>query len=250
MPSAFGASERFASRRRVSAARPRERLRALGPGALSDTELLALLLRTGSVGADACEVAEALLQRSGGLFGLRRCSLSEVSQSRGLGAAKAASVLAAVEIGRRLATRTLQVGDAIRSPGDVHRHFYARLRDAERELFLGLLLDGRHRVLREVVISQGTLTASLVHPREVFQAAVRESAAALVLVHNHPSGDPSPSPEDRAVTERLERAGELLGIRVLDHVVVAEQGYYSFQEADDLQMGSPPGAQVDAESGR
>lgn len=250
MPSAFVASGRFASRRGVPAVGPRERLRTLGPEALSDTEVIALLLRTGSVGADACEVAQDLLQRSGGLLGLRRRTLGEVSQSRGLGAAKAASVLAAVEIGRRLATRTLQVGAAIRSPEDVHRHFYGRLRDAERELFLGLLLDGRHRVLREVVISQGTLTASLVHPREVFQAAVRESAAALILVHNHPSGDPAPSPEDRAVTERLERVGELLGIRVLDHVVVAEQGYYSFQEADELRTGSPPGAQVDAGSRR
>ena len=140
----------------------------------------------------------------------------------------------ACEIGRRLATRRLEVGQCIQVPSDVHRHFFDRLRDYPQERFHALLLDSRHRVTREVLISQGTLTASLVHPREVFRHAVRQSAAALVLVHNHPSGDPAPSSEDRRVTERLLRAGEVLGIRVLDHVVVAEHGYYSFNEAGEL----------------
>ncbi len=220
---------------------PRERLRRNGLQTLSDTELLALVVRTGRTRADAVCVSEGLLQRCGGLCGLRRRTLGELLQTPWLGEAKAASVLAAVEIGRRLAVRKLEVGMRIHGAEDVYRHFHGRLRDAKRELFLGLLLDGRHRVLREVVISQGTLTASLVHPREVFQAAVRESAAALVLVHNHPSGDPTPSSEDRSVTQRLERVGEILGIRVLDHVVVAEQGYFSFQEANEMEQ-LPPGA--------
>ena len=152
----------------------------------------------------------------------------------GLGPAKSASLVAACEIGRRLATRRLEVGARIHGPADVHRHFFERLRDCESEHFHALLLDGRHRVMGEVLVSQGTLTASLVHPRAVFRAAIRRCAAALVLVHNHPSGDPEPSDEDRQVTERLVRAGEVLGIRVLDHVVVAERGYHSFREAGAL----------------
>jgi len=181
--------------------RPRERLARLGPEALTDAELLALLLRTGAAGRDAVGLAGDLL---------------------------------AAELSRRLAGHRLDPGQPLRSPEDVHRHFYPRLRDVLHERFLALLLDGRHRVLREVAISQGTLTASLVHPREVFRAAVREAAAALVLVHNHPSGEPAPSREDREVTRRLVRAGEVVGVRVVDHVVVAERGYYSFREAGEL----------------
>jgi len=135
---------------------------------------------------------------------------------------------------RRVAGRRLEAGARIQGPADIHGHFFERLRGCRTERFLALLLDGRHRVMREVLVSQGTLTASLVHPREVFREAIREAAAALVLVHNHPSGDPTPSGEDRTVTERLRSAGELLGIRVLDHVVVAEHGYHSFSEALDL----------------
>ena len=155
----------------------------------------------------------------------------------GLGPAKAASLLAAAEIGRRLASRPLRPGDVIRSPADVHRHFHQRLRDARREHFMVLLLDGRHRVMRESRISEGTLTASLVHPREVFRAAVQAAAAAIVLVHNHPSGDPSPSPEDADVTRRLVAAGQVVGIQVLDHVIVADEGFHSFKENGGLVRG-------------
>jgi DNA repair protein RadC len=146
-----------------------------------------------------------------------------------MGPAKSASVCASLELGRRLAARRLHPGAAIRGPEDVFAHFHSSLRLVSHEKFIALLLDGRHRVLREEVVSQGTLTASLVHPREVFRPALREAAAALILVHNHPSGDPAPSAEDREVTRRLVRAGELLGVRVLDHVVVAERGFCSLQ---------------------
>jgi DNA repair protein RadC len=122
----------------------------------------------------------------------------------------------------------------IRSPSDVYHHFHPSLRDERQEHFLVILLDARHRVLRSEVISQGTLTASLVHPREVFRPALRDAAAALVLVHNHPSGDPTPSAEDREVTARLASAGEILGVRVLDHIVVAERGFCSLREQGDL----------------
>jgi DNA repair protein RadC len=219
---------------------PRERLDALGPGALSDAELLALLLRTGGPGRAAQSLASDLLARHDGVAGLARTGPAELRQTAGIGPAKSASLLAALELGRRLATRRLRTGDAIRGPADVHRHFHARLRDAPHERFLVLLLDGRHRVLREVTASQGTLTASLVHPREVFRPALREAAAAVILVHNHPSGDPTPSREDREVTERLVQVGEILGVPVLDHVIVAERGYVSLRQDGGLRENRPP----------
>jgi len=202
----------------------------VGPEALSDAELLALLLRTGDRGRDALAVATRLLALSGGLAGLARASAGELAVVPGVGPAKSASLRASVELGRRLAARRLAPGTPIRGPGDVFRHFHPRLRHASTERFFVVLLDGRHRVVRHELVSQGTLTASLVHPREVFRPALRASAAAVVLVHNHPSGDPTPSREDREITERLARAGELLGIPVLDHVVVAERGYRSVCE--------------------
>ena len=217
---------------------PRERLAALGPEALSDAELIALLLRTGDGRRDALALGAALLQRHNGLAGLAAAAASELVHEQGVGPAKSAALVAALELGRRSATRRLRSGDPVRGPADVFRHFHARLRDARHERFLLVLLDGRHRMLREVVISQGTLTASLVHPREVFRPALRDAAAAVVLVHNHPSGDPTPSREDREITQRLAEAGELLGIPVLDHVVVAERGYASLRE--DGALGSAP----------
>jgi DNA repair protein RadC len=228
---------------------PRERLVALGPEALSDAELLALVLRTGGARRDVLALAGWLLARRGGLAGLAEAGAPELAGDPGLGLAKGASLVAALELGRRLAARRLRCGDPVRGPADVFRHFHARLRDVRHERFLLLLLDGRHRMLREVVVSQGTLTASLVHPREVFRPALREAAAAVVLVHNHPSGDPSPSREDREITERLARAGDLLGVPVLDHVVVAERGYASLRELgalaagpEDASVPSAPGA--------
>jgi len=209
---------------------PRERLAALGAEALADAELVALLLRSGSPRLAARDVAQALLRRHGGLRGLARATFADLRREPGLGTAKVATLLAAFELGRRVASARLRPGDPIRSPADVHRHFHPLLRDAPHERFLVVLLDGRHRVIRPVLTSQGTLTASLVHPREVFAPALREPAAAIVLVHNHPSGDPTPSREDREITVRLAAAGELLGIPVLDHVVVAEQGYTSLRD--------------------
>jgi len=227
---------------------PRERLEELGAESLSDAELVALLLRTGSGRRPAREVAHALVERAGGLRGLARAAPAELRGERGVGAAKAATLAAAFELARRLASGRLRPGDAIRSPADVHRHFYPRLRDAPHERFLVVLLDGRHRVIRSVLTSVGTLTASLVHPREVFGPALREPAAAIVVVHNHPSGDPTPSREDRDVTARLAAAGELLGIPVVDHVVVAEQGFVSLREAGAFAPAGPP--QVPRPSGR
>ena len=234
----------LAGRTALRADRPRERLEALGSEALSDAELVALLLRTGSRGASALSLAAELLVRHGGLQGLARAAERDVRAATGVGPAKSAALAAAVEIGRRLAARRLRAGLAIRGPADVYRHFHPTLRHAAHERFLVVLLDGRHRVLRQELVSQGTLTASLVHPREVFRPALREAAAALILVHNHPSGDPTPSREDREVTARLRRAGEILGVPVLDHVVVAERGYCSLREDGGLD-GAGPGPGFD-----
>jgi DNA repair protein RadC len=220
--------------------RPRERLDRSGAEVLSDGELVALVLRTGDRRRDALAIARDLLARHGGLRGLGRAAASELRRAPGVGPAKGASLVAALEIGRRLASRALQPGEPVRGPADVWQHFGARLRDASHEQFLVILLDGRHRVLRSESVSRGTLTASLVHPREVFRPAIREAAAALLLVHNHPSGDPTPSREDREITARLVQAGDLLGIPVLDHVVVAEGGYRSLREDGGAWGGAEP----------
>lgn len=210
---------------------PRERLARDGPDHLALEELLALVLRTGDRHGDAWTLARRLLERAGGLRLLAETPVAELESIPGLGPAKSASLCAAFELGRRMASAPLERGQVIRAPVDVQRHFQPRWRDRRRESFHALQLDGRHRLLSVDEVSVGTLTASLVHPREVFRAAIRNAAAALLLVHHHPSGDPSPSPEDRSVTERLVAAGFLLGIRVVDHVIVADSGYFSFQEA-------------------
>ena len=232
---------------------PRERLRSHGASALSDAELLSLLVRGSCRGGMALDGAREVLRRSGGLAGLAVQSFSEVCLYRDLGPARAASVLAAFELGTRLSLQRWTPGVSVQAPEDVHAYFYPRLRWSMREQFFVLLLDGRHRLKGEVRISLGTLNACLVHPREVFRQAIRESAAALILVHNHPSGDPAPSREDREVTKRLVEAGRVIGIRVIDHVVVAESGYYSFQsqgEIDVSEKTSPRGAKVGFSNGR
>jgi DNA repair protein RadC len=204
--------------------------------------LIALLLRTGARGSDAVDVARTLLARCGGLDRLECAPPSELAAVAGVGRAKAATLVAAFELGRRCAASHLPEGASLRSPEDVFNRFSLRLRRLTQERFVVVMLDGRHRVVSEEVVSQGTLTASLVHPREVFRPALRASAAALILVHNHPSGDPTPSAEDRTVTARLARAGEILGIRVLDHVVVAERGYVSLREEGALETEESRGS--------
>ena len=210
--------------------RPAERLCQLGARSLSDAEVLSLVLRTRSAGRGSLAVAESLLEEAGGLEALAASPLNVLVSMCGLGPATSASLLAAAEMGSRLRRFRLSPGDCIRSPRDIRDHFYEQLQGARREHVMVLLLDGRSRVLAESQVSQGTLTSSLVHPREVFRLAVRAAAAALVVVHNHPSGDPRPSEQDFKVTRRLVEAGELIGIRVVDHVVVARDGYFSFAQ--------------------
>lgn len=212
--------------------RPREKLLQRGAQILSAAELLALVLRTGDATSkmSALDHARLLLDRFGSLQQLASASLSELQTVKGIGPAKAAELQAVFEISRRFQEQPLRAGSRYSHPQEVYKHFRGRLADRKREMFIVLLLDSKNRLLREVQISEGSLTASIVHPREVFAAVVRESAAALLLVHNHPSGDPTPSREDRDITLRLKEAGELMGVRVLDHIVIGAEGYVSFAD--------------------
>ncbi|UCF21387.1 MAG: DNA repair protein RadC [Gemmatimonadota bacterium] len=211
------------------AERPRERFRALGPAALRTAELLAILASSGTNGRSALEVAEALYERFGrSLRRLGSASGSELMSVPGIGEARAVAIQAALELGRRAAEEVRHESDRVRAPGDVFRRFELRLRDLRQEEFHVLLLNTQNAVMREVMVTRGILDASVVHPREVFAPALSEAAAAVILVHNHPSGDPTPSPADREVTRQLVEAGRVLGIPVRDHVVVGNGRYASF----------------------
>ncbi len=208
----------------------RERLRGDGPGRLTDVDLVALVLGSGHAGASVITVADRLVADAGGIAALAEREPSELQKRPGVGPALAARLAAAFELGRRVARQTLGAGALVGASRDAALHFHGLIGDRNREEFHELLLDTRHRVLGHRVVSVGSLQSSIVHPREVFRPAVRAAAAAVVVAHNHPSGDPSPSPEDRAVTARLTAAGELMGIALLDHIVLGEQEFYSFAE--------------------
>lgn len=213
--------------------RPRERMERLGPAALSSAELLAILLRTGTRTESALELAQRLLgagrEEVGGLHSLARASVSELATFKGIGLAKACQVLAAVEIGRRIAG-TVEERPVIKGPGDASLLVMENMRHLEQEHFQVILLNIKNQVLGVELVFVGGLASSPVHPREVFKSAIRKSAAGVILVHNHPSGDPSPSREDMEVTRRLTEAGKLLGIEVLDHLVIGDNKYVSFRE--------------------
>ena len=208
--------------------RPRERLARLGAGALASRELVSVLLGTGARGASALVLADELL--GSGLRALASRSLPELERARGLGRAKATRLLAALELGARVASDPGAATPALDSPDAVGRYLLPRYAARPVETFGLLALDVRHRLRREAIVSVGCLTASLVHPREVFQEAVVSRAAALVLFHNHPSGDPEPSAEDLSLTRRLAAAGTLMGIEVLDHVVLGAGRFVSLKE--------------------
>lgn len=218
-----------------AADRPRERMRAVGARHLSVRELLAVVVGSGCSGASALQVAGRLENACAG--SLRRLGGQDVGtleKVSGVGVATAARVVAALELGRRAASEATVDDEAVNGPADVFRRMGSRLRDLPQEEFHALLLNTRHRVLREVAVTRGILDASLVHPREVFRLAVVEGAAGVILVHNHPSGDPTPSAEDRAVTQQLAEAGRALGIPVLDHIIVGDGSWRSLAEDGPL----------------
>ena len=214
--------------------RPREKLARLGPSALGDNELLAIVVGTGSRRATALEVANAVLEAAGGVQALTRWGREAACRVRGVGPARAARILAAVELGRRTLMRAAQARPQCASPRDAARQLIPEFGAAPVEQFGVLLLDTRHRVLKTKILSVGTLDASVVHPREVFREAVAGGAAALILFHNHPSGNPTPSRDDVELTRRLAAAGELMGIVVVDHLVLTDTRYCSFKETGRL----------------
>lgn len=209
--------------------RPRERLIKYGAEALSDTQLLAIVLRTGSNGKSVMDTAIELLQNFGGLRGLEEASIAELKKFKGLGTAKIAQIRASFELGKRALSQKANQ-QVFSSASTVYDYFFPKLEGLKKEVFITLLLDTKLKLIKEVKVSEGTLNQSLIHPREVFKEAVKESAYAVILVHNHPSGDPSPSEQDIEITKKLKKASEILEIPILDHVIIGRERYFSMKE--------------------
>jgi DNA repair protein RadC len=215
--------------------RPRERLMKLGADTLSEAQLLAIVLATGdaSSGQSALDLAMYLVRTFDGLRALDAASIAELCQIKGIGPAKATTIKAALELGKRLFGEPVQRHLKVTSPQDLVNYFQPRLQHLRKEVFKAVLLNTKHQMLKDVTVSEGSLSASLVHPREAFLPAIKESAAAVIFLHNHPSGDPTPSTEDKELTLRLAEVGQLIGISVLDHIIIGSgsPGYISFRDA-------------------
>jgi DNA repair protein RadC len=210
--------------------RPRERLQHYGASVLSTAELLAIQLRIGSQERSALGLAELLLSQFEGLRGVANASIEQLSKVKGIGPVKAVEIAAAFELGRRYAALSEEAKPVIRSPEDVANLLMPELRDVKKEHLKSILLDSKNRVLRITTVSIGILDSSLVHPREVFKEAILASSASLIVAHNHPSGDPTPSVEDKRITERLAECGQLLGIELLDHIILGDNRWISLKE--------------------
>jgi DNA repair protein RadC len=210
---------------------PRERLMMSGEQALSDAELVAVLLGTGTPEDPVGVVAQKLIEREGGLHGLRHAGLAAMSACRGIGMTKACRLRAALELGVRLSARPFDRRAPVRSSQDVAAVLRPRLRDDAREHFFALTLDAKNRPVAEILVAVGGLTACAVAPADVFRLVLREPAAGVIFAHNHPSGEPAPSAEDVGMTERLRKAGALLGLKVVDHVILGHDGHFSFLDA-------------------
>ena len=212
--------------------RPRERLEKQGHGSLSDAELLAIILQKGTKEENVIDMANRLISKYG-VDKLSSCSLKELQEIKGIGKAKASQIIALFALNKRH-NLAKQNGKPIRSAKDVYNYCFPKLAGTDKEHFMILHLDTRNRVVKDEIISVGTLNSSLIHPREVFKSAIKESANSIILVHNHPSGDPEPSEEDKEITTRLFKAGELLRIKVLDHAIIGRGEYYSFNEKRNI----------------
>jgi DNA repair protein RadC len=214
--------------------RPRERLMTHGPAALTDAQLLAIIIRNGRAGRTAVDVGRELLERFESLAGIEQAGIREICDVGGIGPAKAAEIKAAIELGRRYQKPHL-TGASFCSSQDVAVYYRPRMKDLKKEMFRCILLDTKNKIIREEVVSIGSLSASIVHPRDTFKAAIRESAAAVIFIHNHPSGDIKPSQEDILLTRRLVQAGEVLGIQVLDHIIIGDGDHFSFRDNGMMQ---------------
>ncbi|RJP49941.1 MAG: JAB domain-containing protein [Anaerolineaceae bacterium] len=210
--------------------RPRERLASLGPQVLTNAELIAILLRAGVHGENAVQVGQRLLQKFGGLGGLHRARLNELTDQHGIGEAKAAQIKAAIELGRRLTLDSPEERPAINSPADAASLVQYEMSALEQEHLRVILLDRRNRVLEILEVYKGSVNSSQVRVGELFRDAIRTNASALIIVHNHPSGDPTPSPDDVVVTRAIAQAGKLLDIDVLDHLVIGQGKWVSLKE--------------------
>lgn len=208
--------------------RPRERVLKKGPDALSDAELLAIILQNGTKKHNVVDMSHILLIQHG-MAKLADISLKELQEIEGIGPTKAMQIKALFEFNKRFNLNVI-TRVPVQSAKDVFEYAKNRLPSNDKEYFMALYLDSKNRVIKDETISVGTLNSSLIHPREVFKAAIKESANAVIFVHNHPSGDPAPSEEDEQITEKLFEAGELLGIKVLDHVIIGQEGYHSFKD--------------------
>jgi DNA repair protein RadC len=209
--------------------RPRERLWLYGPQALSVTELLAIILRVGVTGCSAVGLAQQLLSKYGGVRGLANASSHEMASHKGIGQTKAIQIAACVELGKRMAAYALDTRCAITSPEDAIQMLMPDMRDLQKEVVKSLHLDTKMRVIRMVTVSIGSLDTSVVHPREVFKDALQSSASSLIVAHNHPSGDPTPSSEDIQLTARLGEAGKVLGIGLMDHLIIGADRWISMK---------------------
>lgn len=212
--------------------RPRERMAKYGPDALSDAEIMALILKTGTKGENVTDMSNRLI-RMYGLEKLSRLSLEELQAIRGIGPAKAMQVAAAFQLSKRCRMAEKEK-TPVKTARDVYEYARPLLEEKEKEHILVIYLDTKNRISKHETVSMGTLNASLIHPREIFKTAIKENTNAIIVAHNHPSGDPTPSPDDREITKGLHAAGELLEIQMLDHVIIGKDNYYSFRERNQL----------------
>jgi DNA repair protein RadC len=210
--------------------RPRERLARLGPQSLSTAELLAILLRVGVVGETSVQVGQRLLQTFGGIAGLHRASFAELSNQKGVKLAKAAQIKAAIELGRRLVQESPEERPSVHSPADAAELVQYEMSALEQEELRVLLLDTRNHLLHIEVVYRGSVNSSQVRVAEVFKAAIRRNAPSLIVIHNHPSGDPTPSPDDIAITRLIAQAGEILDVKLLDHIIIGSGRFVSLKE--------------------
>lgn len=211
--------------------RPREKLMKHGAETLSDAELLAILISSGSKGFSAIDAARLLLDTHVNLANISSCDYSQFKRVKGIGTAKAVTLVAAFELSKRIKQPDFKESNIIKTPEFLAEAYIPKFRGIKKEIFMILLLNSSNQVFREVKVSEGSLNASIVHPREVFRIAITESAASVILMHNHPSGNHNPSKEDINITKQLVEAGNLLNIKVLDHLIIAGENYYSFARA-------------------
>jgi DNA repair protein RadC len=216
--------------------RPREKLERLGPAGLGDNELLALILGGGVRGSGALELANRVIEFAGGLYGLTRTAVNDLRRVRGVGRARAAQVIAALEFGRRSLARDAAQRPRFTAPAEMAAYLLPLYGASTVEQFGIVMLDSKSRVIRIKLVSVGSIDSTIVHPREVFREAAASAAATIILFHNHPSGDPTPSGNDLVLTARMIHAGEIMGIDVVDHIILADQTYYSLLESGDALL--------------